>query len=150
MWDSIIHIFYLCTIIISPSACFHHPPRANNSSLPEKLKSWFFCTGRCTLCGAVTLTNTIRDSAHERFLWCTTYTHTVAATKKLRYQTFFYLHSATFFFVEFISQNNDNMNSVLNSLLRNVFFLNVNVNIFPIVQTKTINGGRRKYTLTCT
>ena len=70
--------------------------------------------------------------------------------KKLRYQTFFYLHSATFFFVEFISQNNDNMNSVLNSLLRNVFFLNVNVNIFPIVQTKTINGGRRKYTLTCT
>ena len=75
---------------------------------------------------------------------------TVAATKKATLSNIFYLHSATFFFVEFISQNNDNMNSVLNSLLRNVFFLNVNVNIFPIVQTKTINGGRRKYTLTCT
>lgn len=31
----------LFTNTISPSACFQPPPRANNSSLPEKLKFWF-------------------------------------------------------------------------------------------------------------
>ena len=76
--------------------------------------------------------------------------YTVVATKNATLANIFFLHSATVFFVDFISQKNNNMNSILNSLLRNIFFLNININIFPIVQTKTSNEGQRKYILTCT
>ena len=69
--------------------------------------------------------------------------NTVAATKKATLLSISLLYRATFFFVDFSSEinDNDNMNSEFNSLLWNIFFHNVN--ILSIDQIKTTNQGRR-------